>query len=280
MTILIAALCGLLVGRATWTAMNPVFRHPMLQRENYRGASLPVGAGLVAVVAAVTLAAGLLLAHQIGWVERSAAIGATAPALITVIGFGLLGLVDDLLGDERKGFRGHLRTLVRGQITTGGLKVLGGAATGVIVAALARSDGGAQLLIDGAVIALAANLANLLDRRPGRATKVGVISVLALVAGSGAASSLVPVVAAVAAIAALLRLDLREKLMLGDTGANPLGAAVGLGVVLTASATGRSVALVILLLLNAVSEFVSFSRIIDAVAPLRALDRLGGVRHG
>lgn len=64
--------------------------------------------------------------------------------------------------------------------------------------------------------------------------------------------------------------------MLGDAGANGLGAVLGLALAtghpsrrvrLTALATGSALTLL--------SEVVSYSRVIDAVPPLRALDRLG-----
>jgi UDP-N-acetylmuramyl pentapeptide phosphotransferase/UDP-N-acetylglucosamine-1-phosphate transferase len=65
--------------------------------------------------------------------------------------------------------------------------------------------------------------------------------------------------------------------MLGDTGANVLGAAVGWAFVVALGATGEWVALVVMVLLNLASERVSFSRVIDAVAPLRWFDRLGSL---
>jgi UDP-N-acetylmuramyl pentapeptide phosphotransferase/UDP-N-acetylglucosamine-1-phosphate transferase len=75
----------------------------------------------------------------------------------------------------------------------------------------------------------------------------------------------------------LLVPDLRERCMLGDTGSNVLGAAVGWGLVISLAGTGEWVALGLVVGLNVVSEFVSFSRVIDAVAPLRWLDRWGAL---
>jgi UDP-N-acetylmuramyl pentapeptide phosphotransferase/UDP-N-acetylglucosamine-1-phosphate transferase len=65
--------------------------------------------------------------------------------------------------------------------------------------------------------------------------------------------------------------------MLGDTGANVLGAAVGWGLVVAVGSAGEWAALVVVVLLNLVSERVSFTRVIDAVAPLRWFDRLGAL---
>ena len=65
--------------------------------------------------------------------------------------------------------------------------------------------------------------------------------------------------------------------MLGDAGANVLGAALGLGVVLACSPTTRTIVLVVVALLNLASERISFSRGIIAAAgrPCEAADRWG-----
>ena len=74
---------------------------------------------------------------------------------------------------------------------------------------------------------------------------------------------------------ALLVGDLRERLMLGDAGANPIGAALGLAVVLSCAPLTRTCVMVVLLVLNLLSERFSFSSVIDRVSPLRGLDRWG-----
>jgi UDP-N-acetylmuramyl pentapeptide phosphotransferase/UDP-N-acetylglucosamine-1-phosphate transferase len=63
--------------------------------------------------------------------------------------------------------------------------------------------------------------------------------------------------------------------MLGDVGANVLGAVIGLGVVIATAPATRTIVLLGVLALNLASEAVSFSRVIDRVPPLRALDRAG-----
>jgi hypothetical protein len=80
---------------------------------------------------------------------------------------------------------------------------------------------------------------------------------------------------ALGAGAGLLVPDLRERLMLGDAGANVLGAAVGVGVVLSCGTTVRLVVLVVVAALNLASEFVSFTKVINDTPPLRAVDQLG-----
>jgi UDP-GlcNAc:undecaprenyl-phosphate/decaprenyl-phosphate GlcNAc-1-phosphate transferase len=201
-------------------------------------------------------------------------------AVVLVVGFGLLGWIDDVHGHgHEKGFRGHLAALARGRLTTGGLKLVGGGVLALAAGALLHGDRGAvEVIIDGALIASAANLGNLFDRRPGRVIKVSLLAGAALVVAAGASPDLVPVAAVLGAAVALLPADLGERIMLGDTGSNVLGAVLGLGVVATAGPGVRSVVLVIVVLLNAASEIVSFSRVIEATPPLRALDRLGRSR--
>ncbi len=63
--------------------------------------------------------------------------------------------------------------------------------------------------------------------------------------------------------------------MLGDAGANVVGAALGIGVVLTSAPSIRNLVLAALILLNGASEKVSYSRLIDSTPLLRKLDRLG-----
>ena len=68
--------------------------------------------------------------------------------------------------------------------------------------------------------------------------------------------------------------DLGETRMLGDVGANPLGALLGLR--LAANwAPARWAALAVVTALTVASERVSFTQVIARHAPLRALDEWG-----
>ena len=173
-----------------------------------------------------------------------------------------------------RGFRGHVGALVSGRVTTGVVKLVGGAALAlVVVAPLSRSAG--RLVLDAALVALAANLGNLLDRAPGRVIKASVAAFVAVAVAARARASLEGVAVVVGAALGLAVDDLRERLMLGDTGANVLGAVLGLAIVLGTGPGARTVALLAVAMLNVAGELVSFSRLIDAVPPLRALDRAG-----
>ena len=235
-------------------------------RTNHRGAP-------------VSLASGPALA-----VAASLAVAVPRPAaLVAGLSAGLAGAYDDRSdaphgaggagpadghpgGRPAKGVRGHVAALRAGRVTGGTVKVLAIGGAGVVSAALLPDRGrAADLLLRAGVVAGAANLVNLLDLRPGRALKAGLLAAGALrqpgVAG---------------AVVVLLPDDLRERTMLGDAGANALGAVLGLA--LAAGTTDRrrlGAALAVLTALTAASEVVSFTRVIDAVPPLRALDRLG-----
>ncbi len=264
------------LGAAAWLGGRGLFASPIFARRNVRDVDVPVGVGVLAVLALVAVDAVLVVIDQARDVAPAAALS-TLLVLVTALGFGLLGMVDDLVGDHGdKGFRGHLRALRSGRLTTGGLKLVGGGLIGLLVAGMV-ADGIGRLLLGAAVVALGANTANLFDRAPGRVTKVALVVFVALVALTPAAerAQLVSVAALTGAVSGLFLFDLREELMLGDAGANPLGAVLGVGVVLTTGATTQLVVVAVLVAANVAGERVSFSACIDRVAPLRVLDQLG-----
>lgn len=277
MLVLGAFAAGVLVGAALWRALQPTFALAVFARTNHRGRPLPTAAGLVLPLAVLAMEAMLTTAAALGVDLPAESVEPRRLGVLVAVGFALLGLLDDLGGaGQSGGFRGHLRSLARGELTTGGVKLLFGAALSVVVVAAStegRSLG--RLVGDAALVALAANLANLLDRAPGRVLKSALVAFAVLLVGAGAEPDLAGVALVLGAAAALLLPDVRERAMLGDTGANVVGAALGLGVVVACSPGVRLVALVAVAALNLASEVVSFSRVIDATPPLRWLDRAG-----
>jgi UDP-N-acetylmuramyl pentapeptide phosphotransferase/UDP-N-acetylglucosamine-1-phosphate transferase len=271
---------GLLLGAAAafaiWVGMQPVFSRPVFTRSNYRGRELPTGVGLVIPLSVVATSAALTVLTTLGWRPDRPGLAALGLTVTASLGFGLLGLLDDMAVDEgASGYRGHVAALVRGRLTAGSLKMVAGPAVALIVVAPVSNDSTVRLLLDGALVALCANLANLFDRAPGRVAKVSLLATAVLVAATAAAPELLGATVVAGATLALLVPDLRERMMLGDAGANPLGATLGLAVVLSVEPAARTWTLVGVLALNLVSERVSFSRVIDRVAPLRFLDHLG-----
>jgi UDP-GlcNAc:undecaprenyl-phosphate/decaprenyl-phosphate GlcNAc-1-phosphate transferase len=274
MTTVIALAAGAASGTILWRVMRPTLAQPLFERENYRGHHLPVAAGLVVVLATLVVAATWLL------VLAGSANDAVGPVLAasaaSAAGFGLLGLLDDLAGTgASRGFTGHLRSLADGRVTTGILKLVGGGVVAVVIVAPTTGDGPGGVLARAAVVALAANLGNLFDRAPGRAIKVALLAFALVAVVQRDDDTLAGPAITIGAALALLVPDLRERCMLGDTGANVLGAAVGLALAVSVTTTSAIAAAAVLAALNLVSERISFSRVIDRVAPLRWADRLG-----
>lgn len=303
--LLAALLAGLVLPALAIAALAPTLAAtPRATAQNFRGRTVFLGLGAVWVVWSVAVALTFPLLERVGWDVASPLLVA---AVVLVLAACAVGLVDDALGSpEARGFRGHLRAIARGRLTTGGLKLLViGLASLFAAGAIHRVAGWGALTLDGGVaslmrilgagaaIALSSNLSNLFDLRPGRALKTGSLFALlgvasvalsphraALLASSapGGSALLVAGVLALLAlgpIAAVWRYDLGERGMLGDAGANPLGALAGLLIVAGAGDVLLGGFLVVVLLLNVLSEKVSFSRIIESDPVLRVLDGLG-----
>ena len=275
MAVVLAWIVGFLAVRFLMRTGQELWFSPALARENFRGGTVFTAAGLVLVMAVLIVEAGRSGLGAIGLGDAPGLNAARPLVLFAAFGFGLLGFIDDTLGGEDRGFRGHVVALAHGRLTSGMVKLLGGAAIALVLAAAPGFVTWQRLFADAVLIALAANLANLLDRRPGRVIKCSLLAYipLAIVAGAGPVG--VAVAPLMGAALGVLPEDLRERTMLGDTGANVLGGVLGLVVVLECSRTARNVIFLVLIALNLASEFVSFSRVIDAVPPLRYLDQLG-----
>jgi len=249
---------------------------PVLFRTNHRGDEVPASGGILVVFAVLLVEAGRSMLGALGVGGDPGENVARTLVLFACLAFGFLGFVDDVLGDAGdRGFRGHIRALAEGRMTTGLLKLLGGAAAALILVAVPDFVSGKRLIADAVLIALAANLGNLFDRAPGRTIKVALVAYtpLALVAGSGPVG--VAVAPVMGASLGILGDDLRERVMLGDAGANVIGAVLGLMVVLELGRGARTAVLVALLVLNVAAELVSFSDVIARTPFLRRFDEAG-----
>lgn len=272
---------GVLAALLLERASAPVLSAPALRRTNYRGHELATSGGLVIVLAVLVVEAVRTALAEFGLGEELSDSLLRSVVLFACFAFAFLGLIDDLLGTEDdRGFRGHLQALAQGRLTTGAMKLFGGGVVAIVLAAAPGEVSGRRLLADAALVALAANLGNLLDRAPGRTIKVGLLVYLPIALAAGTSPVGLALAPVVGAAAGLLPADLGERLMLGDTGANLLGAVLGLAVVLETSRPVRTAVLIALVVLNAASERISFTRVIDATPGLRHLDRLGRRRPG
>lgn len=241
-------------------------------RTNHAGAPVTLLEGPVATAA-------LLVGCAVDAVGAGDAAGArrTAGAVaVAGLGAGLVGAYDDLAGSaDARGFRGHLAALRRGRVTSGTVKIVGvglsGLAAAVLLAAGRPGDGSwgrlLDVAVDTALVAGTANLVNLLDLRPARAAKV-VVLLAAPLAGAEAGPAL-------GAAAGSLPTDLAATSMLGDCGANALGAATATAAAARLGRGARFAALAAVAGLNLASERVSFTAVIAGNPVLAWLDGLG-----
>jgi UDP-N-acetylmuramyl pentapeptide phosphotransferase/UDP-N-acetylglucosamine-1-phosphate transferase len=267
---LLLAAAGAVAAGAALRAAQRAPQTSALARTNFRGRSVSLAGGpALAAAASVTAAAG------------AGSVPAAAAVLVAGLGSGAVGRYDDVVGgrpeQQAKGFRGHLAALRERRVTSGLVKIAGVGAAGLGASALLAAGRAPSrwkaldILLGAGVIAGTANLVNLLDLRPGRALKAGVLLGAPLTAGSAGGLAAGPVGAA----AALLPADLDERVMLGDCGANALGAVLGVGLAARTGPWGRAGLLAALGTLTMASEKVSFTKVIESTPGLRELDGLG-----
>lgn len=257
------------------------------ERTNFHGVTVSLRGGVAMAGASVASAA---VASALSDQPRAALGGVVAS-----LGGGLAGYIDDVDqgahdgGKVAKGLKGHLGALAHGQVTTGVIKIAGIGASALAASSLVGSKAtsvsgkAADLALNTVLIAGTANLANLLDLRPGRALKATVLvaAPLSYFSCAAAKTSASPASAQrllasglnAAAITALVE-DLQETTMLGDTGANAAGALLGTSLAANDSwklRLGTTLGVVGLIL---ASEKVSFSKVIAANPALNWLDQL------
>ena len=246
------------IAAAIATILRPslpgILRRLGLERTNYAGQPIGTGAGL------------LFVACVLPWIALREA---SQLLCLAVIGFGLLGFIDDRWGtSEFKGLRGHFRALRSGRVTTGLLKAAGGLA---LSAGLAwRIAPGPAAIVSALLIALSANLFNLLDLRPLRTLKLFWLCALGLLWTS-------PLLLAQLAGLSLgyAPLEARRRVMLGDTGANALGGAVGVAAALALPSEAQLIAVVLVAAFHYWAEKHSLTAWIQSHPMARALDEWG-----
>lgn len=259
--------------------------------KNYRGAELPCPLGIV-LVAAIALTLGALeLIYQLR--IRDASYFTVAP--VFVLGVAALGVFDDAYSGPSRGWRGHGAAVRRGEFPSGLLKAVG--TLGLAAYALSdpafygvryclssesacpqKSDVLPSLLII-AVLVLSTNLFNIIDLRPGRAVKG--LALVAVACTVAAGTELLDTFGAYLGAALVVGVyDLRERGMLGDTGANLLGAVAGLMLVTAIHSTlGLAICAAVLLLITIYGEFRSISAFVERTPGFSHLDSIGRIHN-
>jgi UDP-N-acetylmuramyl pentapeptide phosphotransferase/UDP-N-acetylglucosamine-1-phosphate transferase len=254
------AVCAMVLTPARWRRRLTVINHANRPVPATLGIALFAGSALAQLIAGLlALIWGTELGHDT-W-------GLLAGAVLVFAA----GLVDDLRPGGPRGLFAHGRELLRGRITTGLLKVVAGIAGAVLVVLTLEGRSPAVMVAGVLLIAGAANVWNGLDVRPGRAGKAFVLGALPMMF-LGPPAILARLLGA--ELAAVWP-DLRERGMLGDAGSNLLGFVLGAAAYVELTGVGVIAAAAVAIGLNLLAETVTFSRCIDAVPPLRWLDRLG-----
>lgn len=245
-----------------------------LVRKNYSGKQIPTSAGVIFVTSASFAAMIAVVLYGFTSLKAQSAL----LCLLLVVGSSLVGLIDDVCSsDASRGLIGHVKTSVKErQMTTGLLKA-------VIIWSLAFvsvtvSRGAKPLFIlvfDATLISLAANFMNLLDLRPLRSIKAFSIILALLLLGDYHSSAGLVSVGLAGGVLAALNDELSEECMMGDAGANPLGAALGYWIASRLAVFVKALALLFLILVHIYSERRSLSKAIDGNSVLRFIDRLG-----
>jgi UDP-GlcNAc:undecaprenyl-phosphate GlcNAc-1-phosphate transferase len=229
----------------------------LTRRANYRGRPVlfPLGALLLIAVGAA------LIADPSRW-------------LIFLAGVGALGLIDDLAAGPPRGLRGHAHALGRGQFSTGAIKAIGTVAlAGYAVTGQEASP--AEFVASVGVVTLAAHLGNLLDTRPGRSEKGLAVTAAGVCMASWSLAPLEPIAALIGPVAIGAWFTLRERAMLGDSGASLIGAMAGVLLVTSLSVPALWCALALLTAISLYGEFRSISSAIERVPLLARLDSVG-----
>jgi UDP-GlcNAc:undecaprenyl-phosphate GlcNAc-1-phosphate transferase len=267
---------------ALWLAILPPLVGILLKRlgmvkPNFKGEPIPVGYGLVILFWSAPVLAGL--AYLIPPQRRI-----LAAYFCVVTGMALLGFIDDRWGNRTvTGLKGHIRKfIIEGEITTGFVKAFGGLLLGFLVPRVILAQPWQEALLSGFNIALSANLLNLLDLRPGRAGALFLLSASCLTAVAYFKRTdpfIPPLVFIVIPALVVHERDARARVMLGDTGSNLLGGALGLAFILAFPTLPAHISLLmVLVVIHLIAERYSLTKLIEQNALLRRLDRLTGKR--
>ena len=273
--VITVAIVNLIIFSIALVPRGACWREPeWMWRTNYRGNCVPLSGGFFYLLAVfLTISLGVFSGH----------IAQPMPWAVLVAGFVFVGALDDAAGRRGGGgFRGHVRKLIHGRLTTGCVKAVIGGATALLACffylrAEAPSLSGAHLaarvVLGGVLVALTANLVNLLDLRPGRAAKFAFLSFIPLAVW--ARELWTP--ALLGGVITIGWADAREQTMMGDLGSNLLGALIGLSLVASLSVPWQIAALLVAATGNALSEKYSFTLVIEGNRVLRAIDRIGRI---
>ncbi|QSZ26493.1 UDP-N-acetylmuramyl pentapeptide phosphotransferase [Aceticella autotrophica] len=249
----------------TWKFVFQILDKSICLRENYKKDLVPACGGILFIPA---IFLSFIVITTIGIKENNIYL-----FMISIIIMSYIGLIDDLLGDRSvTGLKGHIRSMLHGKLTTGGLKAVMGFLVALYLS-INISKNIINIIINTLIIALFTNFLNLLDLRPGRAGKVFIfLSFVFLIIGNAHPIFLMIMLGIVIIY---LPLDLKGKIMMGDAGSNVLGLTIGIASVIIFSFKIRIIILILLILIHTLTEKYSLTKIIEKNKLLNYIDMIG-----
>ncbi len=263
----------LLIISATLSFMTTPLIHGLLINNkctalNYRKQNIPLGLGLVFILVQSFVILGFSI-------YRNSNDNFNSIYIISILLIGLIGIIDDLIGEkEVKGFKGHISSLLKLKLTTGGLKLIVGGVVALVIS-LTISKSIFELVVNVLIIALFTNLLNLFDLRPGRAGKVFILLSIILLLSADISDYNYIITSLLGIILVYIPNDLKAKSMMGDTGSNVLGMTLGIFCAATQFLSVKLLFLILLITIHIITEFYSLTEIIDKNKILCYIDKLG-----
>lgn len=256
----------------------PLFKNLLINsnvvRPNYKDDMIPVSMGIVFLPMMIINGIIVTFAIKNFNLYTSDNMAFLFMFLFGAISMFFAGIIDDIIGNrDVSGLKGHFKSLLNGNLTTGGFKALFGGFLGVLIS-LIVSNSIFELVINTLIVALSTNLMNLLDLRPGRAIKGYLtITIVMIITLTGFIKALLLLL--LPNVLAYFNLDLKAKAMMGDTGSNVLGISIGILMVLGYSIKIKLCWLVFLILIHLLTEKYSLTKIIENNKILNFIDKLG-----
>lgn len=276
MLVLLNLILGMVITVVVASPVIKMINQSELVRPNFKGDLIPVGVGFIFMLVGLT-------ALTVDYFLLPGLLGGRGT--IFVLGLSImtfLGFLDDTLGNRNaSGLKGHFKAMLKGELTTGGLKAVGGGVLALLITLIDYQEeiltfnAFGNIIVNTLIIALSINAINLMDLRPGRAGK-GFLLVAAITAAfSWGNNSIMPLALITGSLVMYLPWDLKAKTMMGDTGSNALGLTIGVTAAWAFGSYPKLFFLAFLILFHLYTEKYSLTKVIADNKFLNYLDQLG-----
>ncbi|MEZ0536092.1 hypothetical protein ACAG39_02445 [Caldicellulosiruptoraceae bacterium PP1] len=245
-----------------------------ITKRNYRDIELPSSVGASIILISIFNISFTYIIYQFKYIQyfefEKFILFYSVSIFVSFIGF-----IDDIFGDiKNKGFKGHIKSFLKEKkISTGFIKMVF-IPISVIPIVFYKNNNLYKAIILLLFISLLINLMNLFDLRPGRCLKIFILFyVITIPFSSINITTILPIILAII----LIKGDLQEKYMLGDSGSNLFGFYLSYNIIHNCSFNFILIVilLIIVFLLNILSEKISFSKIISSNKVLNFIDMIG-----